>query len=349
MNKVISNIYYLEKIYYPEYESFCFQNGVRQILEYYGVKHAFLFINSTLSLLLKIDQQSKHGYDIFYNENSRSVLPNYSNKIIRHEDSSDNKIMVWEKNKLKIQNDEPIIIGVDAFFLNYLPFYNKNHTRHTVTLAGYDCDKKEVYIVDWYEPWFYKGTVNFNDFILSRNSQNPFDGSVYSGSPINNNWTEIKSDGWDDCPEKLLYDTVQISLDQYYITNNSNKGILQGILALEYLLTLIKAEELKSINEKKCFFNEMFKKIFTVPKRKKLFKLYLALYRMNFNIDFLDKSIHHLDQLINLWDALTLFILKCSQSNKDGAYLKIVNHLQEIINLEKELYSSLYEITIKIS
>jgi len=47
--------FFKQQTYYDEYESFCFQNFVRQIMEYFCVDNAEFYINTSLSIVLKLD------------------------------------------------------------------------------------------------------------------------------------------------------------------------------------------------------------------------------------------------------------------------------------------------------
>ena len=51
---MLVDMYNKEQKYYDEYETFCFQNCVRQILEYYEVENAFSYINASLSIIMEL-------------------------------------------------------------------------------------------------------------------------------------------------------------------------------------------------------------------------------------------------------------------------------------------------------
>ena len=67
--------------YYEGYESFCFQNCLRLILQSYGVENAPLYVNT--SIFLKFDSTNNNDVQLIVDKNNRSLLPDYLDKVTR--------------------------------------------------------------------------------------------------------------------------------------------------------------------------------------------------------------------------------------------------------------------------
>ena len=312
-------------------------------MEYDDIKNAPLYINSTLSMIVKEDD-SDFQYDIVYDEDSRSVLPQFRSKVRRYTPIDAKTIDVWNENKLKISEGIPIIVGLDNYYLSYHPFYKKNHGRHTAILSGYSEDEKEVYITDWYDPWFFKGTIGFQEFLEARESLNPWDGSVYSGSPVYNNWAEVDKNGWDLEASDLISTTIDLTISQYYCEKKESQNIHKGILGLKKLLDIILKTRDFDLNTKKQFLRDLHYKLFSATKRKKLFRLYLDISQGECKIRELDEAIQLLNYIIMKWDDISIIVLKGSFSKTEEMHQRVIKEISKMIIIEENFYDSLNKI-----
>lgn len=331
-----------QQTYYSEYESFCYQNCVKHVLEYYGVKNAPFIINSSLSLIVDRNQTYKYGYKILFNENARSVLPEYSNKIRRYFHNKENAWDIWQINKSKIKRGIPLIAGVDIFYLNYVPFYNKKHSAHNVILNGYSDDEQYASVVDWYGPWFFKGNVEIAQFIEARASINPNDGSNYSGCPIYNEWAEVDNVGWSSNILELLDRTIDLSIIQYFRSNN------QGVSGLERLLEIIIDNKLSQKEFKSLFLQDLHNQLYNASKRKRMLKRYFCLASEQIKLNGLNEIIIALGDNIKAWEKLLLIILKASFSSKAEDYLKVIDKFNEMIHKEEIICNLLIKLRNEI-
>lgn len=168
-----------------KYKSYCFQNCLTILLKCKGISNADLYINGALGI---------EGYfesDNFYiNEadGMRGVLPSLAGIYKRINCSGVDSIEVFNQNIQYLhQHNCPLIVDLDTYYLPYASNYQKNHALHSALLIGTE-DYKNVHLLDWYAPWFFWGKVDIKQYIMSRKSKNSYDGTIYSGAAVNNNY-----------------------------------------------------------------------------------------------------------------------------------------------------------------
>lgn len=226
MKKYINEIYDMELDYYNGYESFCYQNCLRILLQSMGYKYPELYINAAMTLRL---EEKNGGWCFTFHDGMRGMLPSLGANLIRTYEKDD-AITIWERNKLYLsERREPFIAGVDTYYLPYASNYKKNHAKHTLIVCGYDLADDTVYIIDWYPVWFYRGKVKLKNLLLARSSQNESDGTIYSGRPVENNWAYINQ--FEACePEDLMKEFLTISLEKFFAPVIKSEGVESIVL-----------------------------------------------------------------------------------------------------------------------
>lgn len=332
---MVLDFYNKPKTYYQGYESFCYQNCLRLILEANNVPCAPLYINSALSLIIDFESE-EYKYNFKSHPNSRNFITGFSDKVKRHYfDLKDdcNEIFVANIEQIRKQS-APIVVGVDVFYLPYTPFYQKNHAIHTLVLCGYLESEDLVYVTDWYAPWFFNGTIARKDFLLARDSESPDDGSIYSGSSILNNWAEVEKDGWSKSPKELLTMTLKLSLVQYFEPSNDE---LVGVYAMQALSESIFKLNESAYADKLQVFKYLHKQLFTAMKRHKLFEQYLEIANDFVAIDNINSIVSSLSNIIEEWDTILMLVLKASMIDSVKSRNKLINSIDIVIEKEKIL------------
>lgn len=336
-NSYINKIFYNDFIFYPGFETFCYQNCQRILLEAQGIVHSELYINAALSLVY-----NKATNDIFTRDGIRTLLPSYQGKVKRFfykSTEKKTKEVFFNNIEFMKKNDRAIIVGIDSYYLKYVTNYRKNHARHTLILCGFDLDKKEVYVIDWYPDWYYKGIVPIEDFLVGRESENPYDGTMFSGSSIENNWAYISDIGSAE-PKVLIKELLDIILKEYY-ANDSCIGILYGIKALKALKEYIKGMGIADE------FMSLYRKLNHISKRNMLFCQYLECYENITNIDELYECIKISKKIVDDWNIILMLFLKCSKAFSDKIRGKLLQRYEILIEDEeerKQLLIKLYKI-----
>ncbi len=333
-------------MFYDDYEYYCFKNCYYNVLNYYGVKNAEYYIEYsmdwTFSKVGESDDEFKYQfstgdpYSSFHKPFNQRVHYLSKNELSIEE--------IWERNKKAIDNNIPVIAQVDVFYLKYTPYYMKKHSFHSLILAGYEEQTKEVYVIDWYKPWFYKGSMSFEELHLARNSENEPDG-LFSGNPINYLYSEVESAQWNMdkiSTFELINKSIQDNLDKYYsgrIEDNDYKGYY----AINEVAKLIEKNISLNPDNRARFLEDLHQKLYFIVTRKKLFYWHIEKINKDFPLIYVDHVKKELGDTIKQWKILLSLIIKCSMSKENSIYENIVANMHDIIIKEKQFYYTLYE------
>lgn len=343
---MLSDIYNAYQTFYDDYEYYCFKSCYFNVLNYYGVKNAEYYIECSLDWTFRKVEESEDefkyqfstgdSYSSFYKPFDQSV--HYlSKKELSIEE-------IWEINKKSIDNDIPVIAQVDVFYLKYTPYFGKKHSFHALILAGYEELTKEVYVIDWYKPWYYKGCLSFEELNLARDSENERDG-LFSGNPINYLYSEIDRNKFDkmDTPQ-LIAKSIQDNLDKYYLGKIEGNAY-KGYYAINEIAKLLEKNISLDLDHRTRFLEDLHQKLYFIVTRKKLFYWYVEKINKDFPFIYVDHVKKQLSDSIELWKVLLSLIIKCSMSNDDSIYENIITKMHDIIIKEKQFYCSLYEVS----
>lgn len=323
---------------YPEYETFCYQNNVRQILEYMKVKNAFAFINASISFEVRIENSN----DLFISSkpDSNTLIP-MAKDLISRENDERNTEAVWKDNIKMIESGYPLIITTDSYYIPYLNYYKKSHGRHCFIASGFNENNNNPYVVDCCDAWFYKGEMDIEDFYKARSSKNEFDGGIFSGMPIKNNWSYIKKEGLEELDSKeAVRELLNLSYEQY--SSDGLGNCLYGINAMKEVLNWLDSLKDIDIEERKNKIRNIYYQIYWPVRRKLFFSFYVkkAVENGLLSNESIEIS-NRCKSLFDTWEVFSKFILKHSYVGKEQSVDKIKEKLREIIELEEELVSLL--------
>ena len=204
-------IYNSELEYNPILEELCTLNCIQQMLTYYGVKRPFKYIDTSLIIQLNKDSSESVGFSQAIHNNS--IHEKYEKNLIRFYDENADPMQVYEENKKMVEANQPVIVDLDLYEMEYHKIYQLYHSRHSVILCGFE--NNNPIIKDEYS-WNYSGSVPLEQYLKARSSLNPVGVGTFGGSPIGNGWLYIKEDGWDGDYGELLNLTLNTSLREYY-------------------------------------------------------------------------------------------------------------------------------------
>lgn len=337
---MLLDIYRANPSFPQEYEAFCFQHCVRQILESYEISNAQFLINSALDFMLVPDASSPFGYSLVLR--NQPVLPNYVHLIKQFLPGEQEPLEVWEQNKRILKEGTPVIAGVDIFHLNYTPFYQKIHGEHRVVLGGYSQDGASVTIIDNYQ-WNYKGELGLQEFIEARTSACPKDDSPYSGTPIRQVWNTVERDGWKADVIELLATTLELTLKQY-CQQPASTDCLHGVQALKKIeeFSYLLAEEGQIART--GFLKELRLALLFNSSRVKLFSYYMKQAALNLQLPRLQELNIQLDADLAIWETLLRLIMKGIYTKDELMYRKIQLKFREVIDAEESRSDSLYKL-----
>lgn len=322
MEKYIHRIMEEEIPKYEGFESFCYQNCQRILLQAQGVLYPELYVNATLSLRYDLQQEQ-----LFMGDRIRSLLPSFEESVTRTEYGAEMSAQqVFEDNcRYLRENETPIIVGVDTYYLSYASNYGKNHARHTLILCGYDWAAKEVYVVDWYPDWYYKGPVSLEELLQARGSVNPEDGTIYSGKPIGNNWACIAK--VQECrPEELVKELLKVLQEEYF--HSKDDDVYWGPDALCAL------KDAATQAEDTEFYNKNYRKITFIRKRYQFFKQYLECFAEVTSYAETAECCRILTEMIDEYDKIAMLMLKGSLMPGKRVSSKLEERLSHLIEMD---------------
>lgn len=323
--------------FFEGYKSFCFQNCLRILLRSERIKCPELYVNAALGISCQIEFDK---ISINVGKNMRGLLPSFEGSYQRIYNPNNKSVNVLYDNfKYLEKKKKPMIIGVDTYYLPYASNYKKNHAIHTALLVGYDLDKRNVYIIDWYDPWFFWGEVTFEQCIAARSSTNPYDGTVFSGRPIENNYTVFENITEVDT-DKLVFEMLKCSYDKCSAPNKEGKsfGVNAYLMLKEYIAN----------NYDKFDATNLCYQIFEIINRYKFFEQYLKIAMKVLRI-----SINDIDVECNkIIDELEIirFILAKIGLVRDIKYIEKINiHMEKVIMLQKMIQKKIDNLLAKFS
>lgn len=235
------------------------------------------------------------------------------------------KEKAWEMVKRRIDEDEPIILHTDLYFLPY--YKTKTHFNgHRIVLVGYNEEKATAFVADTDKEGFLE--ISLNDLM------NAWSSDAFPNFSKELIWWEIKVNN----TIKPLYDSVK-----YAIINNAFKMIndrLGGTLAMYKMADDILMWKEKARDWRYCarFCYQI------IEKRGTGGSLFRRLYA-NFLEEVQDiypkvkekKLKSMMDNIANKW-TLFAFLLKEISEDKDKNFKEISKIAKQICNDEENFY-----------
>lgn len=320
------------------YDAFCMQSCVKNVLDFWGYKNSFSFLNATLMLELHESKNSNMGFDILYDLSYHSVLHFCSENIVDEwKDCSETENVLCE-NMLALAKGVIPIVQVDSYYLPYLPYYKKSHGAHSIILCGSD-NYSNIYVVDWMKPWFFKGKISRREFLQARESNNEYDNGPFSGYPISNKWIGIRNIKWDMPLYNALSITIKESILNFYEKNSKDK-VFSGLNALKWLYNRMMTNE----DDIGMFCQYIYDKLYFYYKKHLLLLNYLKSIQ-NVNIKYVPKiCTEYLENLVLKYDIWFRVLLKTRFSKSQKNFDILCKKFQEIVICEKNFFEKIDEI-----
>lgn len=328
-----------EQEYIKDYEAFCAYNCIKHVLDYYGVKNPFIYLNTAINVSIREDENQESSVLL----NLNFILPSYNKQQMEFIPKEKTASEVWKDNKKELDKGNVVITCVDIYELSYSEYYQKYHSNHCVILCGYTEDEKNVKIVDWYK-WTFKGDVAIEEFLKARSSECKVDDSIYSGNPINNVWIMLKKEGWDGKPAELLKETIEVYKSNYYeMPVNSEDKEYHGIEAVRRMLELLLEYKMDDVKKKKVL-DIVYKLSMILFKSLRFFRYYLEESSKQINVDGLTMLIEELNADVESWGKLLNTTVKGRISLNHKIYSRILQQANFIISREEKRYELLKKV-----
>lgn len=317
------------------FESFCYQNCQRILLQAQGIREGALYVNAALSLRFDKEQNK-----LVSGDRVRSLLPEFDENVTRtyHEANADPQ-KVFEQNLAYMQeNNTPIIVGLDTFFMPYATNFGKNHARHTLLFCGYDSAEEQVYVIDWYPDWYYKGPVKKELFLQARASENESDGSIFSGGAVLNNWAEIHD--VKQLPEEELLTMLLRATDEEYYRGEDEK-FYYGPDAIAAFRRM--AAEFSSTAD----YAAIKKFVYLLVRRYRFFKQYLICFDPLQKDETIRQTIEVLEQEAVEWDKLSMLAMKGCIAATDKVKERVLTRIDSIMACDENLRDCINQLNKK--
>ena len=326
----MTTFYQFSHTYDSRFHYHCLKNCLRQLLEFYNIPNAYLYIDiaSTFSFTVLKDFQQC----ILFNDTATLETVEAIQKCIKKQSFTDTGVAEQYISQ-RLKNGAPVIVTVDTFYLPYQVSYRKNHGSHAVIICGESESKYQI--VDWYEPHFYKGMIDKNDLILACTSayssnENPF--SEISADFFT--WTiDSESIPCEIKEENVFFNTLERVYGNFYKNRNSflNPNKYFGMLAMKKWIEYI---EYKLCQEtEKIFFKNIHNEIFLFYISKRIMHHYISEYFKREEVEILRK----IEKLISKYENVLYVIMKNSLRVNESNNSKIIEIMREIYLYESEV------------
>ncbi len=328
--------------FYEGYESFCFQNCLRILLQYKEIDYPELYVNGALVL---VSCWNKHNKELRFSigNEMRGLLPSVNNKVIRIYCPNEKPQIVFEDNMKLLKEKGPLIVGLDTYYMPYAINYKTNHAIHTAILTGFDLEKKHVSIIDWYKPWFFCGEVDVKNFLESRGSDNEYDGTIFSGVPIENNYAYV-NDFEEVNAISLLREMLSLSQMNNDLEGRDKKNnkVCYGVEAYRCL----KEKIFEWYNELDA--KSLHSDFFGIWNRYKFFLEYIIIAEKYVDCNTRDLTKACSDMILEL-DAFRMLLMKMQIVKNERNKERLILRLEKIILLQLLIQSNIESILKEIS
>ena len=137
---------------------YCVKNCYWNVLSFYHIPHAPLYLNSELSMQLKINQDNPSDFTV--NLVHDPLLKSQEWHEIQHK-TTDLSKSLSEFEQL-IEQNIPIVMAVDGYFLPYHEQFLHVHEQHSILLTGLNLKEGYAELIDYFPPMFYCGVIKLS-------------------------------------------------------------------------------------------------------------------------------------------------------------------------------------------
>lgn len=349
MKKIIKDI----PLYYDENANCLICNlanimkfhGYHEVETIFGLKWGFFYGRGNKNSLAKEEE----GYNILSSEQSlaEDLFRFYGITLKRRSTLDAEK--AWSIAKKSLDNNEPLIIRADLYYLGYHAHYQSMHGAHSFILNGYDEREDKAYIIDWYPSQFFKGAVSIKALKQARNSLNPKDPNnpQSSGFPIENSWFDIEYPSSrtkldDNLIKKIILENIEVMLE-----NKSENDYFQGIRGVRTF-----AEDVpgwSTCDNKDSLVTKMeksFSSLWSIEGQRGLHSQFLSTISKRLGKPELEKISKELTKIAQGWRVVRYMFLKGSRKEPEAILPRIKTRLLDIADREEEMLLELKDIIL---
>lgn len=303
-------------LYHNEFQYFCFKNCLYQFLQLTEVENPLLFIKVGFQLIV-----DKGTYQIprYINTNPLFDMNHFKFGY------GMNFLSTLERNLSEL----PVIVITDVYHLPYRKEYLKLHGSHAVFLIG--SEKGKIHIMDWYAPYFFKGSIDITDFEKARTSTHIGNSNPFCEKEIQNFWYKPQND--------ILNINITDNVIENYnsifsISREHTETSYSGIESFEALIAFISEYQFSDVQFMKIFCKNLHNELLLYIRSARLAHLYFTNVIEKYE-GLIDKQLlRHLENCICFLDRLGMNLLKASLSTPSG-YIEAIK--KDLDNTKNEI------------
>lgn len=306
----------------------CLKNCIRQVLDSYQVKDAYLYVDVSCSFMFRLEDK---GYASEVSTPYNNIWKPYQSYLRIEKYYEDETAEQSVCNFL--QQGVPVIVAVDSFYQPYRSSYLKHHGSHAMILTKVQEDDFQV--IDWYEPFFFKGFIRKDILRKARASKNIGSQNPFSGQEINR-MTYVIQD-FKECNDQrqLFFYGLQQIYDSFYKQRYSytNKRMFYGVSALEQLMRFME-QNLNQVQQAKEISSQLHEDFFLLSIARKLQLYYIDTYQ-EYELPK-EQLMQSIKKLVDLYDKIMFHLLKLGIRWSEAQLEQVLTLVQEVICVEKD-------------
>lgn len=323
--KLIKDFYEQSLCFYEEFTNDCLSNVCAQVLEAYRVKDYFLRLNCNWSIHMVYHSLSRSEYTLVYDEVPLLLQDAGATRLFSRDICSEQEL--WNMIQLNLERDNPIVVGVDRFFLPYHKDYQKKNGAHAIILCGYNNQERVVYFKDWYEQYHVNGKLRYTDFDKAHASQNSWNKEINSGRSLKNATLQFDFQKLQGNVHNL--ESTLRNVEQWYRDDKPSVNFQ----ALNYIFENLLHVDGAILQDR---FQSAYRQLYRLYQKKCLYVKYIQHAKFYIRQEAYNKCWKSVTNLELIWKNWMLTILFIAEADRE-------KRIMELMRKFKEIYRNLLE------
>ena len=271
--------------YFVPYTNDCFQNAYGSLISYFKLNPDLLlsdylsFVYNPEAGFAGINYLHKEAASVEFTEEELNVSQEYiyypsttyfsrrgeqSSKVIANDKLKitwyidDDQDIAYSRMKELIDNDMPVVVVVDLYYIRYHKAYQKEHGLHAIVITGYNEEENYVELFDKYKfsNCDFDGRIPADELMKARSSENC---SNKITRPIRNLWMEFDGNRQFVYSEKRWRGVIEESCRRMH-GEKELLGCKSGFKSIEAFRKDLLEKKNQSIDQE---FNELFRNYYS--------------------------------------------------------------------------------------
>lgn len=334
-------MYLYDFLYDSAFHYHCLKSCLYQVMDYYRLPEAYLFVDMTREFMLGSDSKSVAP---ICGVAQTGMAPAWDGVLStgRFERKAD---AVYDLSR-RLNRQTPVVIAVDTFYLPYHRSFGRNHGSHAVIIFGETADT--YHLADWYEPHFYRSTVDKAIVNKARASGNEKENNPFSGQAICWQYWALEPSAVEDLSRFSANEVFQRGVADLYYSfykrrisfNDTNR--LYGLEAMERFIDLFPMG-LEDVAGRGGWLQMYHENLFLLFISHRLFAYYVKTYLKNHGFPTAS-CMPLMNQLLAAYENVLFMLMKNTVSYQEKSMRTIYDLLKRIVEMEKTFGKALPEL-----